>query len=55
MGETLVGDSNCKSSNKVNGNIKNTVHINSNIQGNLKCQAIHNLTACENKLSIQGQ
>lgn len=44
MEETLVRDSNCKSSNKVNGGIKNT-HMNSNTQGNLKYQATHTLMA----------
>lgn len=56
MGETLVGDTNCKSSNKVNGNIKILyTYKHSNIQGNLKYQATDKLTANVRESYIQHQ
>lgn len=56
MEETLVGDTNCKNSNKVNGNIKILyTYKHSNIQGNLKYQATDKLTANVRESYIQHQ
>lgn len=56
MGETLVGGTNCKSSNKVNDNIKILyTYKHTNIQDNLNYQATHKLTAHIRESYIQCQ